>query len=782
MIVNSVGPPGAKLFLCGEAPGEKEDESGTPFHKEGRSGRTLNQLLIQAGISRLECLVGNVARERPPANRISYFFEDSKCTIPKPSLIKWMALLKHDIEIHKPNVIVALGATALWALTGQKQISVYRGTIMNSTLVPGVKVLPTYHPQAINFNWPLHFQTVMDLKKGFYHSKFSHFPADKRVLEELTLPQYISWCQDVLHDKSIEALSIDIETVQPGSHISVMGIADSPKRAYSVKLLSGTHALYTHSMEHKFWYIFAQLMAEKKVIMQNMPYDAGVLLLNHHIHCRKPWIDTLLAAHVLWPECPRDLGFLASICLDVPAWKHTSKEDHVMYNAADAANTFGVANFLYKELERTKNIDTFLFEMSEIPVSLMMQLKGIPVDEEKRKEMVEENTIKCKNAEQRLNKMVGRIVNYNSPKQVQQLLYMDMGLPVQYKRRKRKSDPRKVTAGKEAIEKLAAMVPDNPMFNTLLEYKKYFKLLGFLNTEVSPQGTVHTSYNITGSSVDDIGRKSFGRWSSSESIILPYGPGNLQNIPEEARKIYRAKKDKVIVCFDFVQAEAVVVAYLANDFKLKKLFNDRRLAPYSEKSKYDVHKYTASMMFKTAIEDVTKEMRRVGKTLRHATNYSAGPGVVSAKLGITVAQAKTLLRAYFASNTPLLLWQKSVQQILRENRTLITPIGRKHRFLERWGDSLFRSAYSYLPQSTVGDLTNKALVSLYQDAGDYVDIWLQLHDGVYFHHPEKEVDQLISLIKKHTKIPITVNRDEMIIEVDFKIGSSWGELEDLPVD
>ena len=783
MIVNTVGTPGAKMFFVGEAPGEKEDESGQPFHNDGRAGRTFNQLLIQAGISRLECLVGNVAREKPPGNRISFFFEDPKCTMPKPKLIGWLAQLKQDILLHKPNVIVALGATALWALTGEKTISTYRGFLMESTLVPGVKVLPTYHPQAINHSWPLHFPVVMDLKKALHHSKFPSFPPDKRKLEELNLPRYIDWMRHLLDSAEHSTLAVDIETVQPGSHISIMGIADSPKHACSVKLLAGDHALYNAGMEFSFWQVFAQLMEKKDVIMQNASYDTGVLLLNHNIHVRKLVMDTLLAAHVLWPESPRDLGFLASICLDVPAWKKAAKSDnHVMYNAADVANTYGVYNYFVTELVRTGNVKTFRFEMEEIPVSLMMQLQGLPVDIEIRDAMIKEHTEIYKDAEQKLNSQIKRTINYNSPAQLQQLLYVDMGLPVQYKRRKKASDPRKVTAGKEALEKLARENKDNPLFNLLLRYKKSRKLVSsFLDIELSPAGRVHTSYNLTGSSVDDVGRKSFGRWSSSESIILPYGSGNLQNIPEEARKMYRAKPGWVILCADYVQAEAVVVAYLARDYRLIQLFNNRRNASYADKGKYDVHKFTASSMFQTPIEEVSKEMRGIGKTLRHATNYSAGPGVVMVKLGCSMSQAKVLLATYLRTNPHLLLWQKTIQQELRENRTLETPMGRKHKFLERWGDSLFRSAYSFKPQSTVGDLMNVSLIDIEKNHGHELELWLQLHDGAYFHLPKENVPWAVKVCQKHMSRPITINNEEMVIEVDFKVGPSWGELEDLPV-
>ena len=175
MKVLTEGPPDAKIMIVGEAPGKEEDESGKPF--QGYAGQTLNNLLGQAGIARYQCLVTNVARERPPANKISFYFEDKKCTVPKPKLIGWIGELKAEIELYKPNIIIALGATALWALTGEKKISDFRGYILPCTLVPGRKVLATYHPQAVNYEWKLYFQTVLDLRKALRHSESPEIPA-----------------------------------------------------------------------------------------------------------------------------------------------------------------------------------------------------------------------------------------------------------------------------------------------------------------------------------------------------------------------------------------------------------------------------------------------------------------------------------------------------------------------------------------------------------------------------------------------------------------------------
>jgi len=109
MFVATTGPADAKVMIVGEAPGEWEDRTGKPFHSSAPAGRTLDMILRQAGISRHEVLIANVARERPPGNKISFFFQDKACTTPKPIMQKWINLLRDEIIRYKPNIVIGLG-------------------------------------------------------------------------------------------------------------------------------------------------------------------------------------------------------------------------------------------------------------------------------------------------------------------------------------------------------------------------------------------------------------------------------------------------------------------------------------------------------------------------------------------------------------------------------------------------------------------------------------------------------------------------------------------------
>ena len=180
-------------------------------------------------------------------------------------------------------------------------------------------------------------------------------------------------------------------------------------------------------------------------------------------------------------------------------------------------------------------------------------------------------------------------------------------------------------------------------------------------------------------------------------------------------------------------------------------------------------------MFGIPVTQITPEQRTIGKTLRHATNYSAGPAVLANRLDCSINDAKKLLKLYHSGCPQLQLWHSRIQDELKRTRTLYNLFGRKHYFLERWGDSLFRSAYSFIPQSTVGDLMNKALVNLYQLHGDEIDIVLQLHDAIYCIVPSDNFSSCVKLIREAMKIPLTYKSETFFIDVDFAVGPSWGD-------
>ena len=164
----------SQLALVGEAPGEEEARLGHPF--VGRSGQLLDKMLGKAGIDRTQCLVANVFRSRPPDNKVDHFFISKRAAVQQGIAIAeeygqfgtaWCrAEFAEDIE-HlrdtlaqlKPRAILTLGRTPMWALTGEKGMLEKAGQELTCRLMPGVPVIPTYHPSFIlRGNWELQDQ------------------------------------------------------------------------------------------------------------------------------------------------------------------------------------------------------------------------------------------------------------------------------------------------------------------------------------------------------------------------------------------------------------------------------------------------------------------------------------------------------------------------------------------------------------------------------------------------------------------------------------------------
>lgn len=803
------GPPTANIMIVGDSVYGVDERSGR--YLQGAVGETLDKLLREAGFSRNDCLVTCISRQKPPGDKLEFFFEDAKMLKPREFWQRSLNELKETIEFTRPNIIIALGSVAMYYLAGVTGINSFRGYILDSTLVPGVKVIPVIHPAIINADWKLFFMTMLDFRKAARNCLTKEPVVDTRELEiNPPLNRIIEFC-DYLLTKHEGPIALDVETMSPGAHIDIIGIADSPLHAMSINFMHNRELpRYDLTVETKIWQKLAQVIETKELIMQNGTYDAGCLWKNQGILCKNYKYDIMIAAHAAWPECPRSLGFLASVCLNVPPWKHTAKETPELYNAADAANTFAIWEVMKREMEKSNTRLVHDFEMEQAEVALMLQLQGIEIDMEIRKNLIEEHTNLMNSLKIEIDEAIGRNINFNSPKQVCQLLYEEMALPPQYKRRKGPNGAvNTLSAGADALAVLCRL-SDNPVLGKIAKYKKEVKLLTFLDCSVSPLNKVHTCYNTTGANMAHEGKggaitdeddsfKSFGRWSSSASIIEPYGSGNLQNIPGEARKMYFAGHGKVFLQADYKQAEAVVVAYLIKDEKLKNLFKASfgLSDEVCKKRNLDVHKITAASMAGYAVNfketedglvvefsnEVSGDMRKVGKTIRHAKNYSAGPGVLANKLGISMSEAKQLMATYDAANPELYVWQRSVQRELAETRILTNLFGRPHKFLDRWGDDLFRSSYSFIPQSTVGDLLNKALIVLYKEFAEEVGIMLQLHDAIYIavDDNEKAIERG-KWILRHCMIdrvqPLVANGEEFYIDIDFKTGHYWGDLKD----
>jgi len=338
--------PGTKICLVGEAPGEQEELLGQPFI--GACGQELTRILRDAGLSRDDCSITNVFLTRPPGNKIEAFcgkkaeVGGKDYTLPplragkyiRPEYLPELDRLKEELLYLKPNLCVALGATASWALLQQSKITSVRGTITESVLVPGLKVLPTFHPAAVLRQWTLRVIVLSDFMKAREELKFPEIRREKRIIWiEPDLEAVAEFKTKFLDSAS--RIAIDIETIR--DQISCIGFAPSPNLALVVPFIDKARKEWSYwpntKEEQTAWSLVKAICENSsEKILQNGLYDVQYLWRTAGIVVRNFAQDTMLLHHALQPELPKGLGFLGSIYCNESAWKdlrktHTTKRE-----------------------------------------------------------------------------------------------------------------------------------------------------------------------------------------------------------------------------------------------------------------------------------------------------------------------------------------------------------------------------------------------------------------------------------------------------------------------
>lgn len=334
-----------EIAFVGEAPGEEEVNKGEPF--VGSAGRELTNICRDAGIARSACLITNVFRHRPDGNAIDNFCQSRKEVLAyapeyhlpplragkyvRPQLTGEIGRLAAELQRAKPKIVVALGNTALWALTGRTGIGRIRGTIVESSIVPGLKVLPTYHPAAVLREWSLRAIVVADLLKAKYEATFPEIRRPKRMLWlEPTLADLWKFSRSyILVPETGEvlapSLSVDIETLPRQRILECLVV--SPTRALGIVVpfydtTKPDHCYWSAEDEVGVWRWLVYHLCHPEIVVggQNYLYDFHWIFDAFGISTRYYW-DLLYKHHSLYLELPKKLDFIASLHTSEPAWK-----------------------------------------------------------------------------------------------------------------------------------------------------------------------------------------------------------------------------------------------------------------------------------------------------------------------------------------------------------------------------------------------------------------------------------------------------------------------------
>ena len=342
-----------KIAFLGEAPGQsEEDKEGCylqvakmvwpnagwtgerdadreiaktlpPLPLVGPSGTIFNAILRAAGIDRRDVWVGNVFDEKAEDNDVTGWTRDP--------IIADRALSRLALELAAagPTVVVPMGATALWAMTGSTNITQMRGAPCLATRVmPGVKLLPTFHPAYVRRVWktlPFVVQDLLRAKAEAEKGPGLDFP-DILLTIEPTIQDLRVWAP-ILDASNL--LSVDIET--GWGQITCIGFAPDGTRAICVPFVDMRQVdrNYWGAVKDERWawdWVKERCESDTPKVGQNFTYDAYWLLEKMGIRVFNYLHDTRLMHHALYPELPKDLAFLGAAYAELPSWKNWGKK------------------------------------------------------------------------------------------------------------------------------------------------------------------------------------------------------------------------------------------------------------------------------------------------------------------------------------------------------------------------------------------------------------------------------------------------------------------------
>jgi uracil-DNA glycosylase len=341
------GPTTARIAIVGDYPHQQDELVGSPFMSKG--GQELTRILADAGIPRADCYLTTVFKTRPAHDKIEAFcgkkaeVGGKSYALPgismgnyvRPEFLFELSELRTELESIQPNLVIALGNVACWALLQNPKITSIRGTIAESTLVPGLKVLPTFHPAIVFKQWQNRAICIMDFIKA---KKESQFPEIVRPLREIWIRPDLADLE-IFHERYIKEakeLSFDIET--ESGQITCIGFAVNSEVALVIPITDKEKpgfSYWTHAEELLVWEFIRKVCANSiPKIGQNGLYDIQYLWRIMGIPVWNYLEDTMIMMHSIYSELPKGLGFLGSIFTNEASWKgmhhHKTKEQYTV--------------------------------------------------------------------------------------------------------------------------------------------------------------------------------------------------------------------------------------------------------------------------------------------------------------------------------------------------------------------------------------------------------------------------------------------------------------------
>lgn len=451
----------------------------------------------------------------------------------------------------------------------------------------------------------------------------------------------------------------------------------------------------------------------------------------------------------------------------------TSDTQEIIYNSLDTMQTIALKQLFDTIIpDWAKPAYTYSEKMLG-PVMTMMR-RGIKIDIERRNKEVNdlENRLAKLSAifDKLCEELFGTTINYNSVPQLKILFYQFLAIPELHKFTKGEA---KVSTDRKTLERISKeFVRGSPFAKLLMQISDLEKQIEFLTKGLSPEGRFHTSYNIAGT-------ETF-RFSSSEHP-LRIG-GNAQNVPPSARIAFIPDEGYTLFQADQQGAEARLVAYLSGD--------ENYIAACEGG---DAHTIVASMVFGfEPIRELAereyyrgKSYRQVAKSGSHGSNYYGKPFTLAQQMSVPVEIAEQFQLKYFKKFPGIADWHNAVAKQLQEHGYITTPFGLRRTFWgRRFDDATLREAIAFVPQSTVGVLTNIGLYNLWAkyegSSSPDVMILANGHDAVIGQIKTEKLDALVPEILDLLRFPFYITdvkgkTRECVIPFEMEVGSNWGK-------
>ncbi|HDZ3736963.1 TPA: DNA polymerase I [Vibrio vulnificus] len=490
----------------------------------------------------------------------------------------------------------------------------------------------------------------------------------------------------------------------------------------------------------------------KAKVGQNLKYDASVLA-RYGIEMKGIKHDTMLASYVynsVGGKHDMDslaLRFLQHSCISFEQLAGKGKNqltfnqidlnEAAVYAAEDADVTLRLHNRLFANIEQDEKLNAIYqeIEVPLVPVLSRMERTGVLIDDMKLSAQSQEIAVRLGELEQKAYEIAGQPFNMNSPKQLQTILFEQMGLPVI-----KKTPSGTPSTAEEVLQELAL---DYPLPSVIMEYRGLAKLKSTYTDKlpkmINPHtGRVHTSYHQAVTAT--------GRLSSTDP--------NLQNIPirnEEGRRIrqaFVAPHGYKILAVDYSQIELRIMAHLSGDQALLDAFQQGK----------DIHAATAAEIMGVSIEQVSSEQRRRAKAVNFGLIYGMSAFGLAKQLGIPRGEAQAYMDKYFERYPGVMQYMEDTRSSASQHGYVETIFGRRLHLPEITSRNVMRrkaaerAAINAPMQGTAADIIKKAMLLVDQwiqeEGNGRVKLLMQVHDELVFEVEESCLTEIESKVQQ----------------------------------